>query len=93
MNRSVVPCREFLLWEVLGDRFEYSEVAVTDMGHLHIYVQERIMEFAKSAPSLEELEYLGKKPVVVCAKDSGYWLLIYERGQVVALEQFKGFVN
>lgn len=93
MNVEDVSCREFMLWELTGEHLEYTEVAVTDMGHLHIFIQDKILNFTSTAPSLEELEYLGKKPIVVCSKTSNYWLLVYEKGQVAAFEQFPGVIN
>ena len=93
MNAIEPDYREFMVWELTEGHLEYTELAVSDIGHLHIYIQEKIIKLTSSAPSLEELEYLGKKPVVVIAKESNYWLLVYEKGQVVAFEQFNGLVN
>lgn len=93
MNIEETPHREFMLWELTGEHLEYTEVAVTDMGHLHIFIQQKIIDFTETAPSLEELEYLGKKPIVVCSKLNNYWLLVYEKGQVAAFEKFNEIIN
>lgn len=93
MNEDELDYREFIVWELAKGNLEYSELAVTDMGHLHVYVREKVMSFTNSAPSLEEFEYLGKKPIVVCSRESNYWLLIYEKGQAVVFEQFVGAIN
>lgn len=85
----MIEAREFVLWEMQEGVFSAFELEVTDIGHLHVYVQERILKTTNSAPSLEELDYLGKKPIVVSSNPSNYWLLVYEKGQVASFNELE----
>lgn len=79
--------QEYVLWEFIDGELQSKQLEVSDRGHLQIYLQERIIEFTEDAPGLEELEYLGKKPVIVCSKTNSYWMLCYEKTQAAYFEQ------
>lgn len=79
--------RDFVLWEYKQGDFSTCETEVIDLDSLKTLIRDRIMKNTKEAPSLEELDNIGIKPVIVLARDSDYWILVYEKHQVVAFEK------